>query len=238
MGSRQAVKRLHPKIGMIELTFRKNTSKISARWKNGVAVFIFPEAIDRHAVVSCVDRMADSIIARKPEVAFYENQSIEAPGFTFLISRQSHQPHNVWGTVKDRKAYIEVGTLLDFDSLNVKQGISRIICNIARDVAADILLPEAKTIAAELGVSPRSWAIMNGFKTLGKCSSRGDIHLSYMNLFLPSELRNYIVCHELAHLREMSHSPRFHAICDAYCGGQEKALIHKLNHYLWPVLLR
>ncbi len=228
----------HNEIGPVEITFRKNTSKISARWKNGVAVFIFPESIDRKEIPDYVNRMASAVIARKREVAFAESQVIEVPGFTFLISRQSHQPRNVWGTVKDRKAYIEVGTLLDFDNLNVKQTISRIMSNIARDVAAEILIPEAKAIAAELGVSPRSWAIMNGFKTLGKCSARGDIHISYMCLFLTSELRGYIVRHELAHLSEMSHSPRFHAICDRYCGGKEKELVRKLNRFPWQILRR
>ncbi|MCM1092782.1 MAG: M48 family metallopeptidase [Lachnospiraceae bacterium] len=232
------MKFMHNEIGPIEITFRKNTSKISARWKNGVAVFIFPESIDRREIPDYVNRMASAVIARRHDVTFSENQVIEVPGFTFLISRQSHQPRNVWGTVKDRKAYIEVGTLLDFDNLNVKQSISRIMSNIAHDIAAEILLPRAKEVAATIGASPRSWAIMNGFKTLGKCSSRGDIHISYMCLFLPLELRDYIVCHELAHLSEMSHSPRFHAICDHYCDGKEKELIRKLNHFPWQILRR
>lgn len=232
------MKLLHPVIGPVEVTFRRNSSRISARWKNGVAAFSFPAVIDPSEIAGYIDRMAPAVMARKREVSFTENQEIAVDGFTFLFSRQNHQPRNVWGTVKSDKAYIEVGSMLDLDDLNVKQGISKIICNIARSVAPVILLPRGKEIAARLGLKPRSWAIMSGFKTMGKCSSRGDIHLSYICLFLTPELRDYIICHELAHLSEMSHSPRFHDICDAYCGGREKELIRKLNNFQFPILRR
>ncbi len=228
----------HPVIGPLEVTFRKNSSRISACWKNGVAVFSFPDIIDRREIPGYIDRMAEAVAARRREVTFAENQEIALSGFTFRISRQSHQPRNVWGTIRGDVAYIEVGTQLDLDTLEVKQAVSKVMCNIARSVAPSILLPRGREIAAGLGLAPRSWAIMSGFKTMGKCSSRGDIHLSYICLFLTPELRDYIICHELAHLSEMSHSTRFHAICNAYCGGREKELVRKLNHFTFPILRR
>ena len=57
-----------------------------------------------------------------------------------------------------------------------------------------------------------------------------------MLVFLPTHLRDYIIYHELAHLSEMNHSPRFHALCDAYCRGNESRYIRELNSFRWPVL--
>lgn len=225
-------------LGPIEIVFRRNSTRISARWKNGIALFSFPATIDHREIPKYIDRMAPALLSRRREVSFKENQEIKLDGFSFILSRQNHQPQSIWATIKGDTAYIEIGLSLNLDSLEVKQAISKTMCNIARKVAERILLPRARDIAATLGARPRAWAIMNGFKTMGKCSSRGDVHLSYMCLFLPQELRDYIVCHELAHLKEMSHSARFHAICDAYCGGKEKELIRKLNEYHWPVLRR
>ena len=45
----------------------------------------------------------------------------------------------------------------------------------------------------------------------GSCSSRGNLSFSLSLVQLPKRLADYVVVHELAHLREMNHSPAFWA---------------------------
>lgn len=43
----------------------------------------------------------------------------------------------------------------------------------------------------------------------GSCSTKANLNFNYKIIFLPPELADYIIVHELCHLKEMNHSPNF-----------------------------
>ncbi len=51
----------------------------------------------------------------------------------------------------------------------------------------------------------------------GSCSSRGAITLNTRLVELPIDLVDYVILHELCHLREMNHGPRFYALLGQIC---------------------
>ena len=55
----------------------------------------------------------------------------------------------------------------------------------------------------------------------GSCSELGNINLSLWLLLAPLHLVEYVVKHELAHLNEMNHGPRFWSEVDRLCGGTQ-----------------
>ncbi len=66
--------------------------------------------------------------------------------------------------------------------------------------------------ATKLGVDAPPLKLSNAQSRWGSCSSRGDIRLNWRLLQAPPSIINYVVCHELAHLKEMNHSAKFWAV--------------------------
>lgn len=63
--------------------------------------------------------------------------------------------------------------------------------------------------SAQLGVAPRRIAVRDQRSRWGSCSSAGNINLNWRLLLLPTSLSDYVLVHELCHLRRMDHSPAF-----------------------------
>jgi predicted metal-dependent hydrolase len=57
--------------------------------------------------------------------------------------------------------------------------------------------------------------ITSAQKRYGSCSSEGNICYSYRLMMYPPEVRDYVIVHELAHLKEMNHSKKFYDIIAA-----------------------
>lgn len=68
--------------------------------------------------------------------------------------------------------------------------------------------------ATKLGVKPPSVALSNAQSRWGSCNSRGQVRLNWRLIQAPPQIINYVVCHELAHLKEMNHSSRFYKVLE------------------------
>jgi predicted metal-dependent hydrolase len=63
--------------------------------------------------------------------------------------------------------------------------------------------------AEKLGVTYQSFALTSAMTQWGSCTADGKIRLNWRLMHFALPQIDYVIAHELAHLREMNHSPRF-----------------------------
>ena len=78
-------------------------------------------------------------------------------------------------------------------------------------------------LSAVTGVDVRRVTVRNQRSRWGSCSANGTISLNWRLVQAPDFVRDYIIFHELMHLREMNHSARFWARVEEVCPGWRDA---------------
>jgi predicted metal-dependent hydrolase len=63
--------------------------------------------------------------------------------------------------------------------------------------------------ANQLGIRPSRWGLSSARTRWGSCGPDGAIRLNWRLVHFPQQIIDYVVAHELAHLCELNHSPRF-----------------------------
>ena len=76
--------------------------------------------------------------------------------------------------------------------------------------AARVLIAEkVKKLNEKYGYRYNRISIRNQKTCWGSCSRKGNINFNYKIMFLPENIQDYIVVHELCHLKEFNHSKKF-----------------------------
>jgi predicted metal-dependent hydrolase len=83
--------------------------------------------------------------------------------------------------------------------------------------AAAYLQQRVLALAARAGLSPPRLFISSARGRWGSCNTRREIRLTWRLMKAPAALIDYVVCHELAHLRHMNHSRAFWAEVERQC---------------------
>lgn len=71
------------------------------------------------------------------------------------------------------------------------------------------LREKTRVRARALGVSPNSVSLRDYRSRWGSCGILGDIRYNWRIIIAPPRIVDYVVVHEVCHLRRLDHSPEF-----------------------------
>jgi predicted metal-dependent hydrolase len=112
--------------------------------------------------------------------------------------------------------------------------VAQIVGAWLRDEAWSLVVPRASVYAQRLDRAAPVLRLSNARSEWGSCNARGEIRLNWRLVQLPPSLAEYVVAHEVAHLIELNHSPRFWALVERLMPGHV-ALRRELED--WTALL-
>ncbi len=86
-----------------------------------------------------------------------------------------------------------------------------------RDKARRVFAERLAHYAPQLGVQAPPLRLSAARTRWGSCSHHGGISLNWRLILMPLPVVDYVVAHELAHLKEMNHSPGFWSVVQQLC---------------------
>ena len=101
--------------------------------------------------------------------------------------------------------------------LRAEEDAGRILETALRRKALALFAERLAHFAAEMELTAPRLSLTAARTRWGSCSLRSGIRLNWRLIHFPEHIIDYVVIHELAHLREMNHSPRFWAVVETFC---------------------
>jgi predicted metal-dependent hydrolase len=118
-----------------------------------------------------------------------------------------------------RVAFAVESVALPDGVVNVRDAIE---AHLRRRAAAE-LPPRCLDLARLHGLTVSRVSIRNQRSRWGSCSSRGAIALNWRLIQMPPEVSDYVILHELMHLKQPNHSRQFWREVEAVCDGWRAA---------------
>ena len=96
--------------------------------------------------------------------------------------------------------------------------------------AFEIIRERVQHYSLRIGVMPKSISLKNYKSRWGTCSSKGDLIFNWQIVTFDIDLFDYVVAHEVCHMKELNHGARFYRYLQEL--GFEKSYINRQFKYL------
>ncbi len=136
-----------------------------------------------------------------------------------------------WGSRREAAAFVETQgpwiekqrARLERERMAPRPTLPRDEEQAFRARASRELPDRLRALAAEHGLTASRVSVRNQRWRWGSCSPSGHICLNWRLMLMPERVRDYVLLHELMHLKRLDHSPRFWKLVAAACPDYQAA---------------
>jgi predicted metal-dependent hydrolase len=183
---------------------RRVSLRIDAR--GGAVVVTLPPRAGRRAgmalLMSHADWVAERLAALPDAVPFADGAMVPIGGHLHRIRHMPHARGGAW--LQDNELCVS----------GAAEFLRRRVLDFLQAEARRRLTVLVVAKSTRLGITPRRISVKDTRSRWGSCASDGSLAFSW-RLVMASELvQDYVVAHEVAHLRHMNHGKRFWALVD------------------------
>lgn len=97
------------------------------------------------------------------------------------------------------------------------EDVRRVVVRWYKRAAREWLAERTRLLALRANIEPPRFMVSSAMARWGSCNTRREVRLAWRLVKAPLDLIDYVICHELAHLRHMNHSRAFWAEVARQC---------------------
>jgi len=227
------------KVGKVTITKRRNSKNIRMTIKPPARIQVsIPYYASYKSAIKFVEK--NHLWIQKKMVALEKHQPQEQfqKGSSYQTAFHSIQfletSHTTWHYSQEGTS-IKIFAPGPFKASTHHQHFRSFIVEVLRKEAKNTLPAEVYQLARKYDLPVNKVYIKNLRSIWGSCSGLNNINLNLHLMRLPQDLQQYVICHELAHLKIRNHSPAFWGYLETlFPGAREKA--RELRHYSTQIL--
>ena len=170
-----------------------------------------------------VPRLGDGAVVHTllSEIVF-RRDAAGMPGFAIAVTPavdpgQSGRPASGVERPPVHKEVRYPGSLPPEGSGALSSALMPVLVELLREEASALLPEKLSRLAVRYGFAYGRVCIKHNSSNWGSCSAKGNINLNLNLVRLPGPLCDYVLLHELCHLRHLDHGPRFHELLERLC---------------------
>jgi predicted metal-dependent hydrolase len=184
--------------------------------RDGAVIVTLPPRSGRRAGLALLREheawVREHLAALSPAVEFAPGAELLLGGTLHVIR---HEPRARGGAFLDGHVIVVTGA---------REFLPRRVADFLRAEAKRRISVLLAPYAAALEVKPRAIRLKDTRSRWGSCAPDGTLAFSWRLVMAPEWVTDYVVAHEVAHLRELNHSPRFWALVEKLTPHREAAV--------------
>lgn len=131
-----------------------------------------------------------------------------------------------YATIPRREKFIKSRVIIENPFLNIFPGEERhdhwdILTNFVKTTSVKGIKDRAYELSKKIRKNPNQIRVKEQQSRWGSCSSKQNLNLNWRLCFVPKKVMDYVIIHEIVHLKHFNHSKEFWKTVENYCPDYE-----------------